>query len=141
MPPPRFEPIVTLGNVITLISMILAVAGAFYTTRGEVDEMKRNAADIKQMIVKFDAQIAQNTNRLTALEEWKAIGPRFTASDAAVMKAATIAEAQSYTNGVASDMRSDLKEMGKKIDALTVAMNDIRVLLASQGRRSTDEDD
>lgn len=141
MPPPRFEPIVTLGNVITLISMILAVAGAFYTTRGEVEEMKRNATDVKQVILRLDQQIASSVNRLTALEEWKALGPRFTSSDAAAMKAATLAEAQLYTNGVASDLRSDLKEITKKVDALTAAVNDVRVMIAAQGRRPSSTDD
>ena len=123
---PRIEPTITQGNLLSFIGTIavqLVLVVTFLVT---------DHATIKQ----HDGQIAINTQvvethktRVQKLEDWKDIGPRFTSTDAALLKTQTLQESQKYALDLINGLKIEFSETKKAILDLTLAVNTQSVLL------------
>jgi hypothetical protein len=123
MPRPEFTATITLGNILTILSLIGTVFTFILTDHADIKhltEWRQEAAEV----------IKTSENRVTKLEEWKNIGPRFTAADAVILKQQAITEATAAAYAADSKVQGDIQVLSRKIDETNVLLTQIRLILA-----------
>ena len=114
---PKFEPVITLGNLITILVWTVTIVVFVNTDH--------------TLLAIHDKQIQTNTSilenqktKLTQFEEWKNIGPRFTAVDAALLKAQTIDEAKAFVYIRDATLLSEMKNLHDAITTLNITLHE-----------------
>jgi hypothetical protein len=121
---PTYAPTITLGNLITIGSLAVTIIGFIVTTKADVD-------NVMVWSKEKDKEIRVNSNRLSSLEEWRSLGPRFTATDAELLKSRVLAEATIFTNQAVAKTEHQITSLGLKLDDVNKTLIEIRLILAA----------
>lgn len=79
----------------------------------------------EEKITTIHNKVAMHETSITKLEEWKAIGPRFTPTDATNLKLETIRDASRYTD-------DKMTRIDAKLDDINRVLTELKVMMAKQ---------
>ena len=130
MTAPIYDSKITLGNILAfagtiIINLVLVVT--FLTTDHATLQMHgREIATIqaerRENLNEIRGSIATTTKRMQVLEDWRDIAPRFTPTDAALLKSQTVAEANTFA-------ASQIERLNEEINKLSAAVQSLNVLM------------
>lgn len=123
MPRPEFTATITLGNILTILSLLGSVFVFIITDHADIKALNAWKQETQEVVKTTE-------NRTTKLEEWKNLGPRFTAADATILKQQAIAEATQLAYAADAKVHSDIQSLSKKLDETNAILVQIRLILA-----------
>jgi 4-diphosphocytidyl-2C-methyl-D-erythritol kinase len=130
---PHIDTTITRGNILTVLVNLVIVVTFLVTDHVTVQnhgkEISSIQAERRENLAEIRTAITLSTKRIQQLEDWKDIGPRFTPTDAALLKTQTIQESQRYAVEQINGLKMEFAETKKAIMELTLAVNTQSVLL------------
>lgn len=123
MKTPEYQATITLGNLLTIASLVGAVFTFVLTDHADIKNLNQWKADAQEVIKTTE-------NRTTKIEEWKSIAPRWTSADAQILKQQAVSEATSLAYAADGKVQQDIQAVSKKIDETNVLLTQIRLILA-----------
>lgn len=123
MTKPEYAPTITLGNLLTIASLAGTIFTFVLTDHADIKNLNEWKQETQEIVKTTES-------RTTKLEEWKSIGPRFTAADAVILKQQAVTEATAAAYAADSKVQGDIQVLSRKIDETNVLLTQIRLILA-----------
>jgi hypothetical protein len=123
MKTPEYQATITLGNILTIASLVGSIFTFVLTDHADIKNLKEWKQEAQEII-------KTNENRTTKIEEWKSIAPRWTSSDAQILKQQAVSEATALAYAADGKVQLDIQVLSRKIDETNVLLTQIRLILA-----------